>query len=50
MNDQGIGLVDNVGNTAGDIALSLNDQESYRIIRDAGLRSGIHNFGLLEVL
>ncbi|KAF8585894.1 hypothetical protein K439DRAFT_1409609 [Ramaria rubella] len=31
--------VDDLGNTAGDIALSLNDEESYRIIRDAGLRS-----------
>ncbi|KAH8988028.1 S-adenosyl-L-methionine-dependent methyltransferase [Lactarius akahatsu] len=32
--------VDNAGNTAGDIALSLNDEESYRTIRDAGIRSG----------
>ncbi|KAN0128745.1 S-adenosyl-L-methionine-dependent methyltransferase [Lactarius tabidus] len=31
--------VDNAGNTAGDIALSLNDEESYRTIRDAGIRS-----------
>ncbi|KAF8513899.1 hypothetical protein BU17DRAFT_52912 [Hysterangium stoloniferum] len=31
--------VDDLGNTAGDVALSLNDEESYRIIRDAGLRS-----------
>lgn len=31
--------VDNAGNTAGDIALSLNDEESYRAIRDAGIRS-----------
>jgi type IV protein arginine methyltransferase len=34
--------VDNGGNTAGDIALSLNDEESYRIIRDAGIRSGVY--------
>ncbi|KAI0267149.1 S-adenosyl-L-methionine-dependent methyltransferase [Gloeopeniophorella convolvens] len=32
-------LADNTGNTAGDVALSLNDEESYRAIRDAGLRS-----------
>jgi len=31
--------VDNAGNTAGDIALSLNDEGSYRAIRDAGIRS-----------
>ncbi|KAI9507439.1 S-adenosyl-L-methionine-dependent methyltransferase [Russula earlei] len=31
--------LDNAGNTAGDIALSLNDEESYRTIRDAGIRS-----------
>ncbi|KAH9972414.1 arginine methyl transferase [Lactifluus volemus] len=30
---------DDGGNTAGDIALSLNDEESYRAIRDAGIRS-----------
>ncbi|KAF8482807.1 S-adenosyl-L-methionine-dependent methyltransferase [Russula ochroleuca] len=30
---------DGDGNTAGDIALSLNDEESYRAIRDAGIRS-----------
>ncbi|KAI0250373.1 S-adenosyl-L-methionine-dependent methyltransferase [Lactifluus subvellereus] len=30
---------DNGGNTAGDIALSLNDEESYRAIRNAGIRS-----------
>ncbi|KAI0288539.1 S-adenosyl-L-methionine-dependent methyltransferase [Russula brevipes] len=30
---------DNGGNTAGDIALSLNDEESYHAIRDAGIRS-----------
>jgi len=32
--------VDDAGNTPGDISLSLNDATSYRIIRDAGLRSG----------
>lgn len=32
--------VDNLGNTAGDIALSFNNEECYRAIRDAGLRSG----------
>jgi hypothetical protein len=37
---EGVVIVDDVGNTAGDIALSLNDAESYRLIRDAGLRSG----------
>ncbi|KAH8118991.1 S-adenosyl-L-methionine-dependent methyltransferase [Phellopilus nigrolimitatus] len=31
--------VDNLGNTAGDIALSLNNEGCYRSIRDAGLRS-----------
>ncbi|EJD02699.1 uncharacterized protein FOMMEDRAFT_133950 [Fomitiporia mediterranea MF3/22] len=31
--------VDNSGNTAGDVALSLNNEECYRSIRDAGLRS-----------
>lgn len=34
------GLVDFLGNTAGDIALSLNNEPCYRIIRDAGIRSG----------
>jgi protein arginine N-methyltransferase 2 len=33
---------DNGGNTAGDIALSLNDEESYHAIRDAGIRSGLY--------
>ena len=33
--------MDSGGNTAGDIALSLNDEESYPIIRDAGMRSGV---------
>ena len=31
--------VDNLQNTAGDIALSLNDQTCYDLIRDAGIRS-----------
>lgn len=46
--------VDYLGNTAGDIALSLNDEESYRIIRDAGIRSGTsctsYTFTLLKLL
>jgi len=33
--------VDNDGNTAGDVSLSLNDEESYRAVRDAGIRSGV---------
>jgi len=33
--------VDGDGNTAGDISLSLNDEESYRAIRNAGIRSGM---------
>ncbi|EGO25456.1 hypothetical protein SERLADRAFT_361134 [Serpula lacrymans var. lacrymans S7.9] len=32
--------VDNLQNTAADIALSLNNQECYTLIRDAGIRSG----------
>lgn len=32
--------VDNLHNTAGDVALSLNNETCYRIIRDAGIRSG----------
>ncbi|QRV80596.1 hypothetical protein RhiJN_08611 [Ceratobasidium sp. AG-Ba] len=31
--------VDELGNSAGDIALSMNDTECYNLIRDAGLRS-----------
>ncbi|TEB38217.1 arginine methyl transferase [Coprinellus micaceus] len=31
--------VDNLKNTAGDIALSFNDEETYTLIRDAGIRS-----------
>ncbi|KLO15402.1 hypothetical protein SCHPADRAFT_927211 [Schizopora paradoxa] len=31
--------VDDLGNTAGDIALSFNNEDCYRTIRDAGLRS-----------
>ncbi|KAI1784102.1 arginine methyl transferase [Ganoderma leucocontextum] len=33
--------VDNLHNTAGDIALSLNNEECYKIVRDAGIRSEI---------
>jgi len=33
-------LVDNLGNTAGDIALSLNNIECYNLVRDAGVRTG----------
>ena len=32
--------VDNLHNTAGDIALSLNNENGYSIVRDAGIRSG----------
>jgi protein arginine N-methyltransferase 2 len=32
--------VDDLQNTAGDIALSLNDGAAYELIRDAGLRTG----------
>ncbi|KAF5385873.1 hypothetical protein D9615_002229 [Tricholomella constricta] len=32
-------IVDNLKNTAGDIALSLNDSETYDIIRNAGIRA-----------
>ncbi|KIK27751.1 hypothetical protein PISMIDRAFT_8136 [Pisolithus microcarpus 441] len=39
-------LVDNLGNTAGDIALSMNNDECYKLIRDAGIRAGL----LLAVL
>ncbi|KAF9227414.1 arginine methyl transferase [Gyrodon lividus] len=31
--------VDNLGNTAGDIALSMNDEACYTLIRDAGIRA-----------
>ncbi|CAE6471470.1 unnamed protein product [Rhizoctonia solani] len=31
--------VDELGNSPGDVAISLNDQECYELIRDAGLRS-----------
>ena len=34
-------VVDNLGYTAADVALSLNNEDCYRAIRDAGLRSGI---------
>lgn len=33
--------VDRLGYTAADVALSLNNEECYRAIRDAGLRSGL---------
>lgn len=33
-------IVDNLQNTAGDIALSFNNEACYNIIRDAGIRSG----------
>lgn len=34
-------LVDHLQNTAGDVALSLNNEACYTIIRDAGLRAGV---------
>jgi hypothetical protein len=34
-------LVDTLGNTAADVALSLNNEDCYLIIRDAGIRSGL---------
>lgn len=33
-------VVDNLHNTAADIALSMNNERCYRLIRDAGIRSG----------
>ena len=33
-------VVDNLHNTAADIALSMNNENGYRLIRDAGVRSG----------
>ncbi|KAM5531662.1 hypothetical protein V8D89_014651 [Ganoderma adspersum] len=33
--------VDNLHNTAGDVALSLNNEKCYQIIRDAGIRSEV---------
>ncbi|KAI6033105.1 hypothetical protein F5J12DRAFT_798743 [Pisolithus orientalis] len=38
--------VDDLGNTAGDIALSMNNEECYKLIRDAGIRAEL----LLAVL
>ncbi|KAH7100298.1 arginine methyl transferase [Auriculariales sp. MPI-PUGE-AT-0066] len=38
--------VDSLGNTAADIALSLNDSESYELVRDAGVRTEV----LLRIL
>lgn len=34
-------LIDNLGRTAGELALSLNNAACYELIREAGLRSGI---------
>lgn len=39
--------VDNLKNTAGDVALSFNDLETYTVIRDAGIRAELL-LGLLE--
>ncbi|KIK67353.1 hypothetical protein GYMLUDRAFT_37453 [Collybiopsis luxurians FD-317 M1] len=33
-------IVDDLQNTAGDIALSFNNEEIYTIIRNAGIRAG----------
>lgn len=33
-------VVDNLHNTAADIALSMNNENCYKLIRDAGIRSG----------
>ena len=33
-------IVDHLQNTAGDIALSFNNELIYTLIRDAGIRSG----------
>ncbi|KAH9985980.1 S-adenosyl-L-methionine-dependent methyltransferase [Russula compacta] len=41
---------DNSGSTAGDIALSQNDEESYQAIRDAGIRSGLFPFSFSVTL
>lgn len=41
---------DNAGNTAADVALSLNDEECYRVIRDAGVRSGVPVFAIHSFL
>jgi len=43
--------VDNLENTAGDIALSFNNQAVYVLIRDAGIRSGESSaLGLLSYI
>ena len=34
------GVVDHLNNTAGDIALSFNNETCYTVIRDAGIRAG----------
>lgn len=36
-------LVDRLQNTAGDVALSYNNEQCYNIIRDAGIRTGPSN-------
>lgn len=36
-------VADYLGNTAADIALSLNNEPIYRRVRDAGLRSGSYS-------
>jgi len=36
---------DYLGRTAGDIALSLNDEKSYMLIRNEGIRQGKLSFG-----
>ena len=39
--------MDNLHNTAGDVALSLNNEKCYTMIRDAGIRSGMCCLGHL---
>jgi protein arginine N-methyltransferase 2 len=39
-NTSNVSSVDGLHNTAGDIALSLNNQECYELVRDAGVRTG----------
>ncbi|KIJ61304.1 hypothetical protein HYDPIDRAFT_169751 [Hydnomerulius pinastri MD-312] len=36
-----LSVLDNLGNTAGDIALSLNNEACYTLIRDAGIRAAL---------
>lgn len=41
------GIVDGLHNTAADVALSMNNEECYTLIRNAGIRSGeLINFQL----